>query len=209
MQPVTHELGAGRLRVGERERDVDRLLAGRLDERARVHDDEVGSPARRRGHETVGEQGRDDLVGVDGVLRAAERLDVEARRRVAHWEARHGNTPGGHPHIVPTGARVHSAPWLPNPTVWCPSCGAEYRADTTQCADCRVALVPEQPVFLDADDSGLVELGEWPRVQAQVLRRRLETAGVPVMIEWSGPAERRDRRSCSCPRTRPSSAPRS
>ena len=73
------------------------------------------------------------------------------------------------------------------PTLWCPSCGAEYRADTTQCADCRVALVPEQPVFLD-DDSGLVELGEWPRVQAQVLRRRLETAGVSVMIEWSGPA---------------------
>ena len=73
------------------------------------------------------------------------------------------------------------------PTLWCPSCGAEYRADTTQCADCRVALVPDQPVFLD-DDSGLVELGEWPRVQAQVLRRRLETAGVSVMIEWSGPA---------------------
>ena len=72
-------------------------------------------------------------------------------------------------------------------TVWCPSCGAEYRPDVSQCPDCRVALVPEQPVFLD-DDSGLVELGEWPRIQAQVLRRRLETAGVSVMIEWSGPA---------------------
>jgi hypothetical protein len=34
----------------------------------------------------------------------------------------------------------------------------------------------------------LVELGQWPRVQAQVLRRRLETAGISVMIEWSGPA---------------------
>jgi hypothetical protein len=72
-------------------------------------------------------------------------------------------------------------------TVWCPSCGEEYRADVTQCPDCRVALVPDQPVFLD-DGSGLVELGEWPRIQAQVLRRRLETAGVSVMIEWSGPA---------------------
>lgn len=59
--------------------------------------------------------------------------------------------------------------------------------DVTQCPDCRVALVPEQPVFLD-DESGLVELGEYPRIQAQVLRRRLETAGVSVMIEWSGPA---------------------
>ena len=59
--------------------------------------------------------------------------------------------------------------------------------DVTQCPDCRVALVPDQPVFLD-DESGLVELGEYPRIQAQVLRRRLETAGVSVMIEWSGPA---------------------
>ena len=75
-------------------------------------------------------------------------------------------------------------------TVWCPSCGAEYRGDTRQCADCRVALVAEQPAVLDDGDGegGLVEIGEWPRVQAQVLRRRLETAGVAVMIEWSGPA---------------------
>ena len=73
-------------------------------------------------------------------------------------------------------------------TVWCPSCGAEYRADTTTCPDCRVALVPDPPVELDDEDGGLVEIGEWPRVQAQVLRRRLETAGVSVMIEWSGPA---------------------
>ncbi len=52
-----------------------------------------------------------------------------------------------------------------------------------------MALVPDEPASLDdADDGGLVELGEWPRVQAQVLRRRLETAGVSVMIEWSGPA---------------------
>ena len=75
------------------------------------------------------------------------------------------------------------------PTVWCPSCGAEYRPDVTQCPECRVALVPDEPGSLDdGDDGGLVELGEWPRVQAQVLRRRLETAGVSVMIEWSGPA---------------------
>jgi hypothetical protein len=74
-------------------------------------------------------------------------------------------------------------------TVWCPSCGAEYRPDVPQCPDCRVALVPDEPPSLDDEDGGgLVELGEWPRVQAQVLRRRLETAGVSVMIEWSGPA---------------------
>ena len=76
-------------------------------------------------------------------------------------------------------------------TVWCPSCGAEYRAGSQQCVDCRVALVTEQPVHLPErgedveDEGGLVELGEWPKLQAQLLRRRLETASVPVMIEWS------------------------
>ena len=74
-------------------------------------------------------------------------------------------------------------------TLWCPSCGAEYQPTASQCADCRVALVNEQPALIDdEDDSGLVELGQWPRLQAQVLRRRLETAGIAVMIEWSGPA---------------------
>ena len=104
------------------------------------------SDASEVGDETVGEQGGDDLVGVDGVLRAAERLDVEARRRSAHWEVRHGGTPGGHPRIVPTGG-AYTPAVATEPTLWCPSCGAEYRADTTQCPDCRVALVPDPPRF--------------------------------------------------------------
>ena len=76
-------------------------------------------------------------------------------------------------------------------TVWCPSCGTEYRAGSQQCAECRVALVAEQPEHVpgdaefEDDEGGLVELGEWPKLQAQLLRRRLETASVPVMIEWS------------------------
>ena len=90
---------------------------------------------------------------------------------------------------------------MEEPTLWCPSCGAEYRLGSTQCADCRVGLVSERPEHLDqldddeafdSDPGGLVELGEWPKLQAQVLRRRLETAGVPVMIEWTGaPDDRR------------------
>jgi hypothetical protein len=85
---------------------------------------------------------------------------------------------------------------LDEPTVWCPSCGAEYRVGSTQCVDCRVALVAERPDQLlagddddDYDEGGgdvLAELGEWPKLQAQVLRRRLETAGVQVMIKWTG-----------------------
>jgi hypothetical protein len=84
------------------------------------------------------------------------------------------------------------------PTLWCPSCGTEYRAGTERCADCRVALVLDRPTHLidlgdddDAEDDGLIEIGEWPKIQAQVLRRRLETASVPVMIEWSGSADDR------------------
>jgi hypothetical protein len=36
-------------------------------------------------------------------------------------------------------------------------------------------------------DGSLVELGAWPRLAAQILRARLETAGISVMAEWSGP----------------------
>jgi len=32
----------------------------------------------------------------------------------------------------------------------------------------------------------LVELGQWPRLDAQILRHRLETADIPVMVRWSG-----------------------
>jgi hypothetical protein len=85
------------------------------------------------------------------------------------------------------------------PCLWCPSCGAEYRVGTTQCADCRVALVTERPLHLadpdglddNTEGDGLVEIGEWPKIQAQVLRRRLETASVPVMVEWTGSADDR------------------
>lgn len=75
-------------------------------------------------------------------------------------------------------------------TVWCPSCGAEYVAGSQSCSDCRVALVAERPFLRGAappEGDALCELGEWPRLSAQILRRRLETAGVTVMVEWSGP----------------------
>jgi hypothetical protein len=76
------------------------------------------------------------------------------------------------------------------PTVWCPACGAEYVAGSQRCSDCHVALVAERPHLVTsarAEDDDLVELGEWPRLSAQILRRRLETAGITVMVEWSGP----------------------
>ena len=86
------------------------------------------------------------------------------------------------------------------PTVWCPACGAEYTIGSRYCNECRVELVVEPPSAIgaapdldddDDDEAGdatdLVELGEYPRLHAQILRRRLETAGLSVMVEWSGP----------------------
>ena len=62
----------------EGEDRVDRLPASVVDERAGVDHHQIGV-ARVRGRlHPVGEQRPDQLVGVDLVLRAAERLDVEA-----------------------------------------------------------------------------------------------------------------------------------
>ena len=72
----------------ERQDGVDRLLARRLDERARVHHDQVGVVGAEGGREPVGQQGCDDLVGVDCVLRAAESLNVETLdSRLTHCTA--------------------------------------------------------------------------------------------------------------------------
>lgn len=75
------------------------------------------------------------------------------------------------------------------PSVWCPACGAEYTAGSRYCNNCRVELVLEAPPSADeeGDATDLVELGEFPRLHAQILRRRLESAGLSVMVEWSGP----------------------
>jgi len=82
------------------------------------------------------------------------------------------------------------------PNVWCPSCGAEYTVGSRYCSDCRVALVAEPPdTRPDDDDNGdegvdatdLVEMGDYARLSAQILRRRLESAGISVMVEWTGP----------------------
>ena len=82
---------------------------------------------------------------------------------------------------------------MSTPSVWCPACGAEYTAGSRYCNECRVELVVEPPSVNgenddeDGDATDLVELGEFPRLHAQILRRRLETAGLSVMVEWSGP----------------------
>lgn len=79
---------------------------------------------------------------------------------------------------------------MSSPTVWCPSCGAEYTVGSRYCSDCRIALVSEPPADdrpgEDDEGSDLVEMGDYPRLAAQILRRRLESAGISVMVEWTG-----------------------
>ena len=61
---------------------------------------------------------------------------------------------------------------------WCPSCGASHDVPGL-CERCGVARVPERPARRD----GRVTVGAWPRLAAQILRARLETAGVAVLAE--------------------------
>jgi hypothetical protein len=42
----------------------------------------------------------------------------------------------------------------------------------------------------DPATDALVELGHWPRLEAQVMRHRLETVDIPVMVRWSGDGSR-------------------
>ena len=81
---------------------------------------------------------------------------------------------------------------MSTPSVWGPAGGAEYTAGSRYCIECRVELVVEPPPANgddgdEGDATDLVELGECSRLHAQILRRRLETAGLSVMVEWSGP----------------------
>jgi hypothetical protein len=46
--------------------------------------------------------------------------------------------------------------------------------------------VPNDDDDVRPNGDDLVELGEWPRLDAQILRHRLETAAIPVMVQWSG-----------------------
>ncbi len=69
-----HQAGAVAPVVGQRQDGVDRLLAGLVDERAGVDDHDVGGGGVVGLGEPVGDQAAVELVRVDLVLGAAERL---------------------------------------------------------------------------------------------------------------------------------------
>ena len=122
-----HDQARSRLAgVAEREDGVDRLLAGGLDERAGVDDDEIGAVGVVGGHETVREEARHDLVGVDRVLRTPQRLDPEG----LCTHRRTGYRRGAHDPVAPgrrTGAPLASERWARTsgrscgPSAWSPA----------------------------------------------------------------------------------------
>ena len=77
------QLGALTTLVAQAQDRVDRLLAGLVDEGARVDDDDVGLVGRIDRRQAVGSETTLELVGVDLVLRAAERLE-EVGLRLTH-----------------------------------------------------------------------------------------------------------------------------
>ena len=75
---------------------------------------------------------------------------------------------------------------------WCPQCGTEYRPGFSDCADCGVALVDEQPPppprrnatersSVAGSDHSIVEyeLDNWTAEQRLVLELELDSAQIP------------------------------
>ena len=69
---------------------------------------------------------------------------------------------------------------------WCPACGAEYIATATACADCKVALVDEEPVddLVDEGEALAYDLSDWTEPQRAELVALLEADGIPYA--WDG-----------------------
>lgn len=72
--------------------------------------------------------------------------------------------------------------------MFCPRCGAEYRAGIEECADCLLPLV-ENPPGDDKDMSKVPELVEVcvvNRMDAELLRGLLEDNGIPALVGKQG-----------------------
>lgn len=76
---------------------------------------------------------------------------------------------------------------------YCPQCGAEYRPGFEMCADCHVPLVEESPTEPVPDEPVEAVLRERApifragrRIDAELVRARLESCGIDAVIWSSG-----------------------
>lgn len=71
--------------------------------------------------------------------------------------------------------------------MFCPKCGAEYREGFTQCSDCGIPLVWEEPDEVEADKADYVEYTEVLRTfslaDVAIIRSLLEDAGIDYFIK--------------------------
>lgn len=70
-------------------------------------------------------------------------------------------------------------------TTFCPSCGAEYLAGVSECADCRVPLSQDLPVVGEAPpdaDEVIYDLGDWSQDDRNQLELLL--TGSSVIHRW-------------------------
>lgn len=71
--------------------------------------------------------------------------------------------------------------------MYCPKCGTEYREGFSECADCRVPLLPgspppEEPSEFDPDLDLVVVLQTNDPMQLALAKSLLEEAGIPYFV---------------------------
>jgi len=70
--------------------------------------------------------------------------------------------------------------------MYCPQCRVEYREGFTECADCRVPLLPgspaDEPTAFDPDLDLVVVLETNDRIQLALAKGLLEDAGIPFYV---------------------------
>ncbi len=167
--PGDDDLAVFRQRLADR---IQRLRDGRVDEAARVDDDQVGAVVGGGDRVPLGAQLRQDLLGIDQCLGAAERDEADARRDIrgsAPWPA--GSLVGRHLGTGFTGSGARSIPEGLRDGAGAD--GTVRRADRQAAARGRRVQAATasalRPAVTSSSKSAIVDLGSVPRIHGHVL----------------------------------------